>query len=115
MSAYDLQMAEGHVNSAAHILELAQTASKPMFPNKSIHPVNCLVERQRFHSTRKKRKRTIRLTKPSLQERIVVMEHLQENKPLYKDKGIVYTAATEGDKILLLQYVNDVYRSNYGF
>lgn len=41
------------------------------------------------------------------------MEHLQENKPLYKDKGIVYTAATEGDKILLLQYVNDVY--NYGF
>ena len=113
MSSYDLQMAEGHVNSAAHILELAQTASKPMFPNKFIHPANCVVERQRFHSTRKKSKCTIRLTKPSQQERMVVMEHLQENKPLYKDKGIVYTAATEGDIILLLQYVNDVY--NYGF
>lgn len=49
MSANDLQMAEGHVNSAAHILERTQTASKPMFPNKSIHPANCLVERQRFH------------------------------------------------------------------
>ena len=30
------------------------------------------------------------------------MEYLQE------DKGIVYTAATDSDKILLLQYVNDV-------
>ena len=28
MSSYDLQMAKGHVNAAAHILELAQTASK---------------------------------------------------------------------------------------
>ena len=43
MSSYDLHMAEGYVNSAAHILELAQTASKPMFSNKSIHPANCLL------------------------------------------------------------------------
>lgn len=56
MSAYDLQMAESHVNSAAHILALAETVSKPTFFNKSIHPVNSLVERQRFHSTRKKKK-----------------------------------------------------------
>ena len=68
-SGHELLMAESHLNSAAHILELTQM-STCTFPNKSTSPANTCITTQRFHSTRKRQKQaTTRLTKPSTQEK----------------------------------------------
>ena len=96
-SKHELLTCESHINSAAHILELPDSASTTSFPNKSRHPVNTCIQTQRFHSTRKRRRHAAtRFSKPSTQEKRVVLEYLQQNKPLYKEK-IIYSAVTEGE------------------
>ena len=94
-SGHELLLAESHVNSASHILELTQKATSTFPVNKSTSPANTCITTQRFHSTRKRRKKNIiRLIKPSTQEKQTVMEYLLENKPLYKEKGI-----TKGESV----------------
>ena len=88
-SGHELLSAESHLSSASHILQLAENNTNSLkLANKSTCPANKLAEAQRFHSTRKRRKRaTTRLTKPSTEEKRSVMTYLIQDKFLYVDNN----------------------------
>ena len=86
-SEHDLLMVESHISSAVQILELSlKTKPTYKFPGLTqAQPSNAKIQTQRFQSTRKRPKtQTTRLTKPSLKEKLVIVEFLTKGIPLYE-------------------------------
>ena len=84
-SLTELKMAEKHLITTEQILQMAKLNSTT-FCTQTITSHNARVQAQRFHSTNRKRKRctTLRLTKPTIQEKRALVGCLIEDKPLYK-------------------------------
>ena len=100
ISVHEMKMAEQHLKNAENILQIAKQETS--LATQSLCPDNTCIQKQRFHSTRKRRKlATTRLTKPTIQEKLNVIECLEENKPLYKKTLSKDSTISEGEGYII--------------
>lgn len=85
-SLNELKLVAQHIRSAENIFEITKQ-SFDVHPHSAL-PNNTLITPQRFKSTRKRKKNaTLRLAKPTQEEKQSVLSSLKQNKPLYNDKN----------------------------
>ena len=90
-SLHELKLVAKYLTSAENIFEIA----KPLVHSNSVIPSNMLIKPQRFQSTRKRKKNaTLRLAKPTCEEKQVVMRCLEQNRPLYQCRKKTYIPGT---------------------
>ena len=90
-SLHELKLVAKYLTSAENIFEIA----KPLVHSNSVIPSNMLIKPQRFQSTRKRKKNaTLRLAKPTCEEKQVVMRCLEQNRLLYQCRKKTYIPGT---------------------